>query len=124
MIKAKSVDADIVLASDPDADRVGSAVKNDKGEWMLLNGNQTGMILTYYLLRRWKELGKLKGKEFVVKTIVTTELIKKIADKANVPCFDVYTDSSGLPMSSASRRARCSILVVARKATAICPKIL
>jgi phosphoglucomutase len=89
--KAKSVDADIVLASDPDADRVGSAVKNDKGEWMLLNGNQTGMILTYYLLRRWKELGKLKGKEFVVKTIVTTELIKKIADKANVPCFDVYT---------------------------------
>lgn len=89
--KAKAVDADLVMASDPDADRVGSAIKNDKGEWMLVNGNQTGMMLTYYLLRRWQELGKLKGKEYVVKTIVTTELMKTIADKFNVPCFDVYT---------------------------------
>lgn len=89
--KAKEVDADLVMASDPDADRVGSAIKNAKGEWMLVNGNQMGMILTYYLLRRWKELGKLKGKEFVVKTIVTTELIKTIADKYNTPCYDVYT---------------------------------
>ncbi|MBQ0029253.1 MAG: phospho-sugar mutase [Paludibacteraceae bacterium] len=89
--KAKAVDADLVMASDPDADRVGSAIKNDKGEWMLVNGNQMGMLLTYYLLRRWKELGKLKGKEFTVKTIVTTELIKTISDSFNVPCFDVYT---------------------------------
>ena len=89
--KAKSVDADLVLASDPDADRVGAAVKNDKGEWMLLNGNQTGMMLNYYIIRRWKELGKLTGKEFVVKTIVTTELMKKIADMNNVECYDVYT---------------------------------
>ena len=89
--RAKATDAELVLASDPDADRVGSAVKNDKGEWMLLNGNQTGMLLTYYIVKRWKELGKLDGKQFVVKTIVTTELIKKIADMNNVICFDVYT---------------------------------
>ena len=89
--KAIATDAELVLASDPDADRVGAAVKNDKGEFILLNGNQTAMILTYYLVRRWKELGKINGKEFVVKTIVTTELIKEIAERNGVICFDVYT---------------------------------
>ena len=81
--KAKTVDADIVMASDPDCDRIGIAVKNKKGEWVLINGNQTCMVFTYYLIKKWQELGKLKGNEYVVKTIVTTELIKDIARKAN-----------------------------------------
>ncbi len=89
--KAIETDADLVLASDPDADRVGAAIKNDKGEFILVNGNQTAMMLTYYLVRRWKELGKINGKEYIVKTIVTTELIKEIADRNKVTCFDVFT---------------------------------
>lgn len=89
--KAKSVGADLVMATDPDADRVGIAIRNDKNEFILLNGNQTGSILVYYLLTKWKENGKLKGKEYVCKTIVTTELIKKMADKFAVECFDVLT---------------------------------
>lgn len=89
--KAIETDADLVMATDPDADRMGIAIKNDKGEWMLVNGNQTALIFVYYLIRRWKELGKLKGREFVVKTIVTTEIIKEIADKHQIECFDCYT---------------------------------
>jgi len=89
--KAIETDADIVMASDPDADRLGIAVKNDKGEWILVNGNQTAMLFIYYLIRRWKELGKLKGNEYIVKTIVTTEIIKQIADRNNVECFDCFT---------------------------------
>lgn len=89
--KAKQVDADMVMASDPDADRLGIAIKNDKGEWILVNGNQTAMLFIYYLLTRWSELGKLKGKEYIVKTIVTTEMIASIAHKFNVPYFDCYT---------------------------------
>ncbi len=89
--KAKQVDADMVMASDPDADRLGIAIKNDKGEWILVNGNQTAMLFIYYLLTRWSELGKLKGKEYIVKTIVTTEMIASIARKFNVPYFDCYT---------------------------------
>lgn len=89
--KATEVNADLVLASDPDADRVGIAVKNDKGEFILVNGNQTAMMLTYYLARRWKELGKIKGNEYMVKTIVTTEVIKEIAERNGIKIFDVYT---------------------------------
>lgn len=89
--KAKKVNADVVLATDPDADRVGIAVKDDNGEYVLLNGNQTATLLTYYLLTRWNELGKLTGKEYIVKTIVTTELLFDIADKFNVKKFDVLT---------------------------------
>ncbi|MDD4972402.1 MAG: phospho-sugar mutase, partial [Paludibacter sp.] len=89
--KAKETDADIVMASDPDADRMGIAVKNDKGEWILVNGNQTALIFIYYLITRWKESGKLKGNEYIVKTIVTTELIKTIADKNGVEIFDCFT---------------------------------
>ena len=89
--KAIATDADIVMASDPDADRLGIAVKNDKGEWILVNGNQTALIFIYYLIRRWKELGKVKGKEYVVKTIVTTEIIKEIATKNDIECFDCFT---------------------------------
>lgn len=89
--KAIETNADIVMASDPDADRLGVAVKNDKGEWILVNGNQTALIFIYYLIRRWKELGKLKGNEYIVKTIVTTEIIKQIADHNGVECFDCFT---------------------------------
>jgi len=89
--KAKETDAELVMASDPDADRVGMACKNDKGEWILINGNQTCMMFLYYILTQYKKLGKLKGNEFCVKTIVTTELIKEIADKNGIPMLDTYT---------------------------------
>ena len=89
--KAKAMKADVVLATDPDADRVGVAVRDDNGEFLLLNGNQTASILTYYILTRWDELGKLTGKEFIVKTIVTSDLLLKIADKFNVKTYDVLT---------------------------------
>ena len=89
--KAIETDADIVMASDPDADRLGVAVKNDKGEWILVNGNQTALIFIYYLIRRWKELGKLNGNQYIVKTIVTTEIIKQIAERNGVEMFDCFT---------------------------------
>ena len=89
--KARETDADIVMASDPDADRIGIAIKNDKNEWILVNGNQTYLILIYYLIRRWKELGRLKGNEYVVKTIVTTEVMTDIARKNGVEYFDCFT---------------------------------
>ncbi|MBR4838299.1 MAG: phospho-sugar mutase [Bacteroidales bacterium] len=89
--KAKAMKADVVLATDPDADRVGVAVRDDEGNFMLLNGNQTASILTYYILTRWEELGKLTGKEFIVKTIVTSDLISNIAQKFNVKTYDVLT---------------------------------
>lgn len=88
---AKSIDADIVMASDPDADRVGMACKNDKGEWVLVDGNQTCMIFLYYIIKNRQAQGKMKGNEFIVKTIVTTELIKAIADKNNIVMYDCYT---------------------------------
>ena len=89
--KAKEIDADIVMASDPDGDRLGVAVKNDEGEFVILNGNQTALILTWYLLKAWKDNGKLDGKQFIIKTIVTTEVIVEMAKKNNVEVFDVYT---------------------------------
>lgn len=88
---AKKIDADIVMASDPDADRVGMACKNSEGEWVLINGNQTCMIFLYYIIKNRIAMGKMKGNEFIVKTIVTTELIKAIADKNNVEMYDCYT---------------------------------
>ncbi len=89
--KAIATDADIVMASDPDADRLGIAIKNDKGEWILVNGNQTALLFVYYLITRWKETGRLQGKEYIVKTIVTTEIIKDIANKNGVEMFDCFT---------------------------------
>lgn len=88
---AKEIDADIVMASDPDADRVGMACKNNKGEWILVDGNQTCMIFLYYIIKNRQAQGKMKGNEFVVKTIVTTELIKAIADKNKIEMYDCYT---------------------------------
>lgn len=89
--KAKKVNADVVLATDPDADRVGIAVRDNNGEFVLLNGNQTAALLTYYILGRWNESGKFTGKEYIVKTIVTTELLFDIANKYNLKKFDVLT---------------------------------
>ena len=88
---AKQLDADIVMASDPDADRVGMACKNNEGEWVLIDGNQTCMIFLYYIIKNRIAMGKMKGDEYIVKTIVTTELIKEIADKNKVKMYDVYT---------------------------------
>lgn len=89
--KANETSADIVLASDPDADRLGVAVRNDKGEMVLINGNEICSLLTYYAIVRRHELGILKPNDFVVKTIVTTELIKAISDDYSVKMFDCYT---------------------------------
>jgi phosphoglucomutase len=91
MQKAKLIDADLVLASDPDADRVGIATKNDKGELILFNGNQTASVLIYYLVKKWSDNGLLKGREYLIKTIVTTELIAKIANHFEVEYYDVLT---------------------------------
>ena len=88
---AKELDADIVMASDPDADRVGMACKNDKGEWILVNGNQTCLLFLYYIITNRIKTGKMKPNDFIVKTIVTTEVIKKIADKNHIEMRDCYT---------------------------------
>lgn len=89
--KAKEVNADIVLASDPDADRIGCVIRNAQGEYQLINGNQICLILLNYLMTRNAELGKLTGNEYIVKTIVTTEAIKSVADKNNIKMYDCYT---------------------------------
>lgn len=89
--KAKEIDADILMGTDPDGDRVGIAVKNHKGKWQLLNGNQTGSLLIHYLLNAWKEKGKITNNEFIVKTIVTTDLIGKMAEDFHVNCYNTLT---------------------------------
>lgn len=88
---AKKIDADIVMASDPDADRVGMACKDSKGEWVLINGNQTCLIFLYYIIKNRIAMGKMKPNDFIVKTIVTTELIKAVADKNKIEMRDCYT---------------------------------
>lgn len=89
--KAAETGADLVMGTDPDGDRVGIAVKDNKGEFMLLNGNQTASLLLYYVLTKWKEKKKYRGNEYIVKTIVTTELLADIADSFGVKCHDVLT---------------------------------
>lgn len=91
MAKAKEIDAELVMATDPDADRVGIAVKDDRNEWVLLNGNMTGTLILNYMLTAWKEAGKLTGKEYIVKTIVTSYLIDRIAESYGVECFNTLT---------------------------------
>jgi phosphoglucomutase len=88
---AKKTDADLIMATDPDADRVGIGVKDLNGEFVLLNGNQAASLLIYYLIKKWKANGKLQGKEFIAKTIVTSELLKDIAENHGVESFDVLT---------------------------------
>ncbi len=89
--KAKQVDADLILASDPDADRIGCVLRDDNGEYVLINGNQIVMILLNYIMTRNKELGRITGKEYIVKTIVTTETIKSIAEQNGFNMYDCYT---------------------------------
>ncbi len=89
--KAEETGAQLVMATDPDADRVGIAVRNPSGKMELLNGNQTAALLTYYLLEKWKEAKRLKGNEYIVKTIVTSDLLKAIADHYGVACYNVLT---------------------------------
>lgn len=89
--KGKEVAADIILASDPDADRIGCVIRDSKGEYQLINGNQIVMILLNYIMRRNRELGRLKGNEYIVKTIVTTETIKAIAENQGIKMYDCYT---------------------------------
>ena len=89
--QAKATDADVVMATDPDADRVGIGVKNHKGEWVLLNGNQTGVLLIGYLIRAWKKAGKIDGKQMIIKTIVTTELLDAMAEAEGVKCYNTLT---------------------------------
>ncbi len=91
--KGEQVGADIVMASDPDADRIGVVVKNDEGKYIILNGNQTALILTWFLLKKWQDNGKITkdGRQFVIKTIVTTEVIREMAKKFEVGFYDVYT---------------------------------
>ncbi len=89
--QAKAIDADIVLATDPDADRIGLAVKKNNGDYELLNGNMTLSLLVYYMLKEWKNKGKLDGNQYIVKTVVTTDLVREIAVKDGVECIDVLT---------------------------------
>jgi len=89
--KAKETGAELVMATDPDADRLGIAVKNKSGEFVLLNGNQTGAILTYYILSQYKSKNKLKGNEYIINTIVTSDLLDSIAAGYKVECFNVLT---------------------------------
>lgn len=91
LAKAKEIDADLVLATDPDADRVGIAVKNNEGEFILLNGNQTGSLLINYMLSAWEKKGKITGNEYIVSTIVTTQLLKDIALSKNVSFYETLT---------------------------------
>jgi phosphoglucomutase len=91
LAKAKATDADIVMATDPDADRVGLAIKNDKNEFILLNGNQALILLVNYMLNVWEKAGKLNGNQYIMKTIVTSYMIDKIAEAKNVECYNVLT---------------------------------
>jgi phosphoglucomutase len=89
--KCEEIDADLLMGTDPDGDRVGIAVKNHHGKFQLLNGNQTGSVLIYYLIKKWEENKKLNGNQYVVKTIVTTDLIEKVAAHYNVECYNTLT---------------------------------
>ena len=89
--KAGAIEAELILATDPDADRVGAGIPDGKGGYRLLNGNQTATLLVYYLIHQWKDKKQLSGKEYIVKTIVTSELIKEIATRNGVKCYDVLT---------------------------------
>ncbi len=91
MQKARETGADVVMATDPDADRIGVCTRNDQGEWIIINGNQTALLFLYYIITQSKKQGKLKGNEYIVKTIVTSELIAEIARKNNIEYFDCYT---------------------------------
>ena len=108
--KAKEVEADIVMASDPDADRIGCVIRDNNGEYVLINGNQIAMILLYYLMTRNTELGRITGNEYIVKTIVTTETIKAISDANNIKMYDCYTGFKWIASVIRDNEATCRYL--------------
>ncbi len=110
--------ADLVMASDPDADRLGIAVRDNEGRLVRLNGNQTASILTYYILTRWKELGRLDSTKYIAKTIVTTELIAEIGRGFGVRCYDVLTGFKYIEEIVRETRARASSSAAERRAMA------
>lgn len=116
---ADEIGSDVVIGTDPDADRMGVAIRDDKGKFVLLNGNRTGALMTEYILRRRKESGTLPENGAIVKTIVTTELARKIADSYGVTTFDVLTGFKYIGEKSRSGRLRGNTLIssVSRKAT-------
>lgn len=89
--QAKAIDAEIVMATDPDGDRIGTAVKDKEGNWVLINGNQTCLLYAYYAIEKRRQAGELKDNQYLVKTIVTTDLIKTIAERNNIELYDTYT---------------------------------
>ena len=113
------LNADLVIASDPDADRLAIVCRDSKGEWVIINGNQTAMMFSYYIIENKKKLGQLKPTDFMVKTIVTTEAIAEIAKKNNVELRDCYTGFKWIAREIKISEGR-SILVVVRKASVIC----
>lgn len=121
---AKKIDADIVMASDPDADRVGMACKDDKGEWVLINGNQTCLIFLYYIIKNRIAMGKMKPNDFIVKTIVTTELIKAVADKNKIEMRDCYTGFKWIAREIRLSEASNNISVAVKKVMDSWQKIL
>ena len=112
------------MASDPDADRVGMACKDDKGEWVLINGNQTCLIFLYYIIKNRIAMGKMQPNDFIVKTIVTTELIKAVADKNKIEMRDCYTGFKWIAREIRLSEGKQHISVVVKKAMASWPKTL
>jgi len=123
--KAKEVGADLVMASDPDADRIGAVIRDNKGEYVLINGNQIVMILLNYIITRNIELGRIKGNEYIVKTIVTTEAIKSIAEANNIPMYDCYTGFKWIASVIRDQEGTCRYLGGGEESygfLAVCPR--
>ena len=110
------------MASDPDADRVGMACKDDKGEWVLINGNQTCLLFLYYIIKNRIATGKMQPTDFIVKTIVTTELIKAVADKNKIEMLDCYTGFKWIAREIVCAKASNNTSAAVKKATASLPK--
>lgn len=115
--------ADLVLATDPDADRIGVAIPNENGEYILLNGNQTCALLTYYLIKRWSDLGRLDGKQYIIKTIVTTGLINRIAEAFGVKCFECLTGFKYIAEIIREHEGKMQYIGEARRVSASWPAI-
>lgn len=120
--KAKETGADVIFASDPDADRIGCVARDASGEYVLINGNQIVMILLNYIMQRNRELGLLKGNEYVVKTIVTTETIRRIADRQGIKLYDSYTGFKWIANVIREHEKMDDTSAAAKKATGLWPR--
>ena len=121
---AKEIDADLVMASDPDADRVGIACKNDKGEWVLINGNQTCLMYLYYIITQYNKLGKMTGNEFCVKLSLLPNRSRRLPIRITLRCSIATPVSNGLPVKFVCVKARRNTSAVVKKAMASWPKTL